>query len=236
MERRSILRWVRRVSLRFWPAGEEKGLPGHTVNLSKGGMFVGTNRPPKSGTRVRIEVLEPANSFVVEGVVTHSHNVAPELRRIQEPGMGVRFLHPGELVAALVTSTEDAQATTAPTAAAIPEAPVATAANRAFAVRFDTPERFLDSFSRDIRRGGLFVPSRYPAALDQVITVELHLPIAGRSPEAFQARVVQRIDPREVGADGSQLKTPGMGIEFVERDAAVARLWRVVRELKGSAG
>lgn len=215
---------MRRIAVRFWRIGEDRPSLGHTVNLSPRGMFIGTNRPPKSGERVRVEVVAPDKGFVVEGVVTHSHLVAPELRRIQEAGMGVRLLSSDELIRSLVAVTPE---TSTPTAVpARPEPPAAGSADAPVTVRFESPEHFLNALRRDIQHGGLFVATPKPAPLDQLVALELKLEGDRGWVEKVVARVVHRYDPAEHPDEGRTGQSPGMGVEFVERDLVVARLRR----------
>lgn len=230
---------MRRIAVRFWRAGEDRPSLGHTVNLSPRGMFIGTNRPPKSGERVRVEVVDPEKGFVVEGVVAHSHLVPPELRRVQEPGMGVRLLSSEELIRSVVATAPEAAAATpqpkaAPTAQAEPAAEAAPAGGAAsYVVSFDGPEHYLGALRRDIQHGGLFVATRQPAELGKLVTLDLKLEGQGGWSERVAARVVQRYDPAE-RPDGPRAgETAGMGVEFVDRDATVARLRRRAKDITG---
>jgi Tfp pilus assembly protein PilZ len=227
MDRRQVSRWARRILVRFWRTGEERPYVGHTLNLSAGGMFVSTDRPASSGTRVRVEVLDQDQGFMVEGVVTHSRRVAPELRRVHEPGMGVRFLSHEELVAPLLPQVTEQTGATRPAGTATAKG----ATGEAFAVRFSSPHHFIEVFERDIQHGGLFVATRSPAALNQVISLQLILPLDGVDTVEVPARVVHRYDPAEHGAGDRPDRPPGMGVEFVDRELTVSRLRHLARRL-----
>ncbi len=60
-------------------------------NLSRGGIFVLTKRPPPIGTelKLRIEVETPHREILLVGDVV-SHHMGPEFE-FQPPGMGIRF-------------------------------------------------------------------------------------------------------------------------------------------------
>jgi len=60
-------------------------------NLSRGGIFVPTERPAAIGTelKLRIEVATPPREIVLVGDVV-SHNVGPDFE-VQQRGMGIRF-------------------------------------------------------------------------------------------------------------------------------------------------
>lgn len=234
------------MAVRIWRSGDEKPAVGHTVNLSPGGMFIGTSRPPKSGERVRVEVVDPQKGFVVEAVVTHSHDVAPELRKIQEPGMGVRFVPHEELVrpvtragaAVAVISEPVVEPPPIPAAPAVPAASgtfartlstaeLGSQALWGFAMRFASRAQFLNLLRRDMQHGGLFVPTPEPAPLNQVVQLELEVPAQPPVVERCQARVVHRSPPTT-----PQLGVPGMGVEFLDRNAVVARLRRLAQTLE----
>lgn len=223
MDRRLLGRWARRLMVRFWQPGEERPHVGHTVNLSQGGMYVGTDRPLSSGSRVRVEVLDPEKGFVVEGTVAHSHRVAPELRKIRESGMGVRFLGPQELIEPL--RGPELQAAAKAGESTRPAAPEA--APTSFAIRYESPAQFLTALSRDMAHGGLFVPTRNPAPLDQVVHLRMYLPGAGDAPVPIRARVVQRFDPAEHRGATDSKQAAGMAVEFLDRDGTLSRLRRV---------
>ena len=98
MERRQDERQFRRLPVRFWVRDEGKERIGFTTNISTGGMFIGSNQVLAPGTRLRVEVLDSLNGFVVEGQVTRAVRVAPQLRAVQSSGMGIRFVPVAELV------------------------------------------------------------------------------------------------------------------------------------------
>jgi Tfp pilus assembly protein PilZ len=228
------VRWARRILVRFWRSGEERPYVGHTLNLSPGGMFVGTDRPVASGSRVRVEVMDPAQGFTIEGVVTHSHRVAPELRRVHESGMGVRFLSHEELVAPLLPKLTGETASRPAPVAAAPAEP-----EDGFAVRFATADAFVEAFKRDIQHGGMFVSTSRPAPLNQVVPLQLHLPADLGGSLVVSVRVVHRNDPAEAGAArrpdrpaGAPDRPAGMGVEFVDREATVRRLADLVRRVQ----
>jgi hypothetical protein len=102
MTRRNAVRRPRRLSVRFWKRGDEAHYIGHTTNISTTGMFLATNSPAPSGARIRIEVMERDRGFVVEGVVAHARKVRPELAKVSESGMGIRFLPVEDLVRELL--------------------------------------------------------------------------------------------------------------------------------------
>jgi Tfp pilus assembly protein PilZ len=86
----------------FWRRGEPTPYVGYSTNISMTGMFIATNSPMAGGTRIRIEVVDRDRGFMVEGVVAHARKIRGDLARINQSGMGVRFLTVEELVRELI--------------------------------------------------------------------------------------------------------------------------------------
>lgn len=245
------MRRARRVQVHFWKRGEPTVYVGYTTNISMTGMFIATNSPMPQGARIRIEVMDQDRGFMVEGVVAHARRMRGDLARLQQSGMGVRFLSVEELVRELIPAAHGVEeipasqpapapppsvAAPAPGPAAVPPppapppaGPVAGSAGT-FTVRFEGREEFLEVFRRDIRQGGLFVATRYPARVHETVTVELHPPLPGAPAVLLRARVVQRFDPG-AGDAGINLLA-GMGLELLDLPAVLERLEPLVARLR----
>jgi hypothetical protein len=220
-------------------------------------MFIVTNSPMSSGSRIRVEVVDRERGFMVEGVVAHARKMAPALARLNQSGMGVRFLAVDELVRELIPAglgeTEEIPRETAPTAPMpeplipppplpdpppLPKAPAApdrpavpvATAGGSFTVRFSGVEEFLEVYRRDILQGGLFVSTLYPARLQETVSVEMFPPGLVVQPVLVRARVVQRFEPQ---ADSGPNLLSGMGLELLELPALLAVLAPVVQRLRG---
>jgi hypothetical protein len=194
VSRRSAERHPKRVEVRFWKQGDAKPHSGFSIDVSKTGLFLGTSTSLQPGERLRLELLDRERGFVIEGRVARVHRVSGALRQLDQPGAGVRFLSPAELVSDLVVGTRpkpsapssaalrippgaqggERSPETAPArsaTAATPPAPAATAAARplaparTFAVEFVDRSAFLSVFERDIAAGGLFIGAEAPVVL-----------------------------------------------------------------------
>jgi Tfp pilus assembly protein PilZ len=218
MNRRSSPRSFRRLSVRFGRKGETQTFSGQTTDLSTGGMFVLTPHPFPSGTRVRVEIGEGARGFVIEGVVAHAHRLAPELRALGRSGMGIRFLTIEELLTEAVPELGRSGGR--------PEVPPK---DGVYPVRFDSLETFSAAVRNDVRHGGLFVPTRYPAPVATTVTLEIHPP-KGQPPLRLRAQVVHSVPA--TGLEERVNLLAGMGVQFEEADAARAALGALADQLE----
>lgn len=101
-ERRAADRFARRLDLRYWRRGNPLPLSGFSTNVSASGMFLATTQVLQPGERLRVELVDPNGGAMIEGQVVRVHRVTLALRHVDQPGAGVRFLPPEELVAAIV--------------------------------------------------------------------------------------------------------------------------------------
>src|SRR5687768_2551213 len=173
-------------------------------------MFITTNTPLPPGERIRVEVLGE-NGFIVEAVVARALRVATHLQAIKKPGMGVRFLTVEELVADLVSRGAGVRVDKA-----VAGSPAEQPEPGVYPVHFRDRDHLQQTFRRDIATGGLFVSTPDPPRLNEIVTVELHIPDSDHEPMRFKARVVQRFEPKP---GGSTLMS-GMGVELIDRLAA----------------
>lgn len=227
MERRIISqRRPRRARVQFWKRGESEATTGFTSNVSTSGMFVGTNTPLPRGTRLRIEVLEPPGLFL-EGVVAHAVKVAPGLQRVRQSGMGIRFLRGDEVLAELLAPPPPP-----PKAAPTPEPPPpieeGPPKGSIYPVRFNDAQQLLDAFRRDLRNGGMFVVTKFPAPLNAKVTVEIVPPGAGA-----HVRLAGAVTSVRIAAECRGSEAPGMGVLFDDPQDVIAQLLPVVAESQG---
>ncbi len=236
MERRDDKRRARRVPVRFWKRGEDKARSGFTTNISNGGMFIGSNLVHGRGTRVRVEVLDPLNGFVVEGVVARANRSQPHMQRIRASGMGIRFVQVSDLVAELFPTSAPVSQPPAPAPAPTsepqlaspspmpvespvrppqepnPEVPLGLAPY-SYALQYRSREELKVSFERDICQGGLFITTSSPAPLQEVVVIEIHVTGLEGAPVRLRAKVVHRIDPQD---EGETNLLAGMGLELLD--------------------
>jgi hypothetical protein len=228
MNRRRSERVSRRVEVQFWQVGQ-KVHRGYSTNISATGMHIATANPLPPQARLRIEVVHGDHGFLIEGVVAHRRAVHPELMKVTQPGMGVRFLGAEDLIRELFPREAAAPGGS-------PERPSASNDRdpipemeeiRTFSVRFASPKDFLGIYERDIVNGGLFVATSRPGRMREVVRIEIHPPDPGLAPILLPARVVQRFQPQP----GSGAILVGMGVELLDLSDALARLRPVVERL-----
>lgn len=235
MNRRQSERVPRRVEVQFWQVGQ-KIHRGYSTNISASGMHISTANPLPAQVRLRIEVIHGDRGFLIEGVVAHRRAAHPELMKVTPPGMGVRFLSPGELIREIFPAVASGVAGAAPGNAApgreAIEEPPPQEEFRTFPVRFASAKDFLAAYERDILNGGLFVATSRPGRMRELVRIEIHPPGPSPSPILIPARVVQRFEPEP----GSGAILVGMAVELLDLPAALARLRPIADRLAGLIG
>ncbi|MDX1642819.1 MAG: PilZ domain-containing protein [Thermoanaerobaculia bacterium] len=195
-------RFARRIQIRFWPEDEpDKSYAGYSRNISVTGMFVSTAHPVKPGKILQVEFQGVDAPFRVRGQVMHSAKVSPMLQSVRPSGMGVRFLDRSAELEVLLPSEESD--------------PGGRRRERVFPVYFKNNEEVREVFERDIKNGGLFVPTARPAQLHEEVTIALHLPPPEDRVVTVDAEVVHRV--------GSGPRT-GMGIAFEDQGEVLEAL------------
>lgn len=86
-------------------------------------------------------------------------------------------------------------------------------------VSWGSARDFLQAWSQNISRGGVFVATDDPPPLREVVELQLELP-DGEPPARTKAEVVQRTTPEEARASK---RTAGAGLQFIGGDDAFRR-------------
>jgi Tfp pilus assembly protein PilZ len=210
MSRRTAERHSRRVEVRFWRRGQEQPHSGFTIDLSKTGLFLGTSMSLEPGERLRLEVVDRERGFLIEGQVARIHRVAVALRHVQQPGVGVRFLGPGELVGNFLNAGKAGG--TAPQRRSSPTAiqePPATAPEPAPPPASSPPAPPAPAF-----RSALARPA--PDSLEDLF---------GPDPAAESAATAPPAEPEPAAAPASAASVPAartVPVEFANRDGFLA--------------
>jgi hypothetical protein len=250
-ERRSSERYARRVEVRFWRRGETQPHTGFTTNVSTSGLFLATSHSLQPGERLRLEITDRAGGFAIEGQVARVHRVSISLRHVAQPGAGIRFLAPAELVASLLPearqtggsgrgagaerSSPEARLEAASLSAAsalpgqrepepAPDLPVVV-------VEFGDRTGFLSVYHRDLAAGSLHVSTDVPAKVQDRVMIELRPPLPESPVLRFEAVVVHRFEPRAVVGRGGNVLA-GMGVRFVDPARLRTRLEPILEQLR----
>jgi len=197
------------VQVRFWPEAQpDRSYAGYSRNISATGMFVATIHPMKPGTRLVIEMQGDGGAFTITGNVMHSAKVSPLLQSVRPSGMGVRFADRSHGLEQLPADEVEA---------------VDENDRKIYPIYFSTPQELVEAYDRDIRNGGLFVPTSRPAQMEQEISIELNLPRTEESVMTLVARVVH------VVGSGPEA---GMGVAFLSQGELMTRLSTIVDSMR----
>jgi len=216
-------------------------------------MFLGTTVALKPGERLRAEIMDRERGFIVEGEVARVHRVSVALRQVEQPGVGVRFLPPADLVTELLRGQksrtgsmtlsrvdfgqkEQPSGDSEPSPSSERDAPPPVARQAdgpgdVIPVEFVDRASFLAVYHRDIAAGGLFVTTSSPSPLHATVTIELRPPVRTPHPLRFEARVVHRFDTGSADAGGRNA-VAGMGVQFLDPDRVRTSLAPILIELR----
>ena len=208
--------------MHYWRPGESYCHSGFTSDVSTSGMFLATDEPLPTGSRIRISIGASDLGFFVEGEVTYSRKRRSDRPTPGRRGMGVRFLPIVRVLSKLVPELG---------------ASLAQHANPSeeglFHVVYADAKQFLEVYDRDVTTGGLFVATQRPAEVSEDIEIEVTVAHSGLRPLRLSGAVVYRAEPAD---EAHANLMAGMGVELdatsagkVERFAA-----RLRRQVSGA--
>jgi Tfp pilus assembly protein PilZ len=149
-------------------------------------MYITCSGPLPAGPRLHLQVFIDDQEFLLlEGVPIHAKEVPHALRTPGNQGFGLRFLLPAEALARIVAPAE-------------PEGPLA--------VEYATAAELASAWERELRHGGVFIPTRKALDRDLPVTIAVRLPFAGITIE-----VTGTVLQMSTGADG---RPQGVGLAF----------------------
>lgn len=193
-DRRGSARRRCRVRVRFW--NDELEGSGFTCDISNRGMFIETPVKLAKGTRLHFELKLETGEFLIEGVVARVLKAHRSAQPVIKPGVGVRFL---DLTEAIRKVGQELPPDT---------------------LELDLRDlaQLATVYVRDIKRGGLFVPTEKPPAVDSTITIRLQLP----EPHDF-------IDARGIVIHVME-EPSGVGVNLLEVDQVRGKLVAIITE------
>jgi len=192
-ERRRSERRRCRVQVKFWN-DELEGL-GFTGDISNRGLFIETTQALAVGTRLHLEIKLETGTFYAEGVVARLLKVPRSVQSVMKRGLGVRILDLTEVIRKVST----------------PEIP-----GSGLEIDLRDLSKLATVYVRDIKRGGLFVPTEKPPERDTTVTVRLHLP----EPHGH-------VDVRGVVIHVME-NPPGIGIKLLDMDQLRGKLALII--------
>lgn len=193
-ERRQGVRKRARLRVRFW--NEEIEGSGFTADISTGGLFLETGKKLTPRTRLHLEIELKSGSFYCEGVVARVLKASREVRPVIKPGVGIRFV-------GLLEAFH--QLTAGP-------------ATNELEMDLRDPAKLATVYVRDIKRGGLYIPTDDPPAVDTTVTVRLVLPDPHPSIDARGVVIHVMSEPS------------GIGIQLLDIDDLRAQLGPIITE------
>ncbi len=194
-ERRRSERRRCRLNVRFW--NDDLDVSGFTVDISNRGMFIETNKSLKTGTRLHLEIKLENGPFYLEAVVARVLKAPRTAQPVVQTGLGLRFV---DLAEAIRQVSEQ-------------EAP-----EQGLEVDLSDLGKLATVYVRDIKRGGLFVPTEKPPERDSTVTVRLKLPEPHGTIEV-RGVVIHVMD-----------NPPGVGINLLEMDQVRGKLASIITD------
>jgi hypothetical protein len=180
------------VGVRLWNDDEE--LSGFSSDLSKTGVFFETRKLLEAGTAYHLEFTLETGSFFAECVVARVLRASRQVQPVVKSGAGLRFLGIAEVVRELEGETK----------------------KRGLEVDLQDRDRLELIYERDIRRGGLFLPTDRELELEQIVRIELRLPRPHGSIEVRAVVLSLSHDP------------PGAALQVLDLDQVRGKLAPIV--------
>jgi uncharacterized protein (TIGR02266 family) len=188
-----------------------------TGRISSEGVFVRCLVSPRQGSQMTLQLILPGERLPLQLTGTLAEVVTGGT-----PGFWVRFNPLDDGSRARLNALLSRRRTVQPP----PHLPIERdveppGSRRSFArlttklrVSWGSARAFLDAWSENISRGGVFVATQTPPPLRSVVDLHLELP-DGEPPARTQAEVVQRTTPEEAKGSG---RVAGAGLQFIGGD------------------
>lgn len=224
------------MQLRFWSMDDRSPRKGFTQNVSVSGLFVSTNAPFKPGTRIFVEVPSGQEKLVLQGEVRYSARVDPALQKVKPSGMGVRLLRVDEVMSEVLKietqNIKEIEVVASGSKAIQPVEEEPGLDGDVFQVSFETPHEMANSYERDIKYGGLFVPAAEPAEQDEKVVIEFRFGWNSEQLVQVQAQVVKKFASAEGSIAGETVS--GMGVAFSDPADVMTQFTNVFSSLDGA--
>jgi len=191
-ERRGKKRGKRRFLVRY--GARELSHSGFTRDISKRGAFIVSSSRPPLDSKLHVQIfLERERCVYFEALVTRHKIVSPHLRSLEKGGFGVRFLLPQEILQQMVVK------------------------QGLLEILYATPGDLKQAYERQLRYGGVFVPTERELRRGSEVLLRIRLDFAKQTLE-FDATVVH------VWTNATQTDTRGVGVVFNDRKEVEAAI------------
>lgn len=228
MDKRKTPRYKRRIQLRFWSSDDRNPRKGFTHNVSVAGMFIASNAPFKPGTRIFVEIPTSTEKMILQAEVRNSARVDPLLQKVKPSGMGIRFLTSEELMAELLKLKKPpGEEKEVGEEAEVEESQGLQGA--VLTVTFTTPHDLANTYERDIRYGGLFVPTDQSVEEEDKVVVEFRFDWDSSLAVQVQSNVIKKFAAAEGSATGETVS--GVGVAFTDPTSVTTQFSNVMSGL-----
>ena len=198
--------------MRFWSDAVEG--TGFTADISDTGLLIETPKPLELGQRLHLELSLGEGSYFAECVIVRRKTYPRHARSLFKPAIGVRFLGLSE-VADVASAPNDEVPDRAAGAETLDESARVEASTEP--VQVDVPDGPMQVdlrdladlevvYERDIRHGGLLVPTREAPAIDSEVVVSILLPDPHGTIRCHGTVVKLKEDPPSVAIRLSEIK------------------------------
>jgi type IV pilus assembly protein PilZ len=212
MGRRELLRIKAKLKIEY--KSFDQFYKEYTKDISKGGLFIKTDKILNSQDVVEISLYLPDQDEPIKMVGEIVHVIEPELADAHgwEGGMGVHFVDfekgaHQQIEDYITRHYKEEPSMRVPDRRAHPRVSIR------LRVKFPSLEVLQQDYSNDISRGGIFIQTQKPRAVGDRFVITMVHPVSGEELE-FNGEVV-RVTREDAKAPGS---VSGMGIRFLELD------------------
>lgn len=230
MDKRKTPRYKRRIQLRFWSVDDRNPRKGFTHNVSVAGMFIATTSPFKPGTRIFVEIPTTVEKLVLQAEVRTAARVDPMLQKVKPSGMGIQLLTVEELMAELLKLKKSPiDEEIAPEEEEVEAEESQELQGPVLGVDFATPHDLANSYERDIKYGGLFIPTAELVEEEDPVVVEFRFDWDESSAIRVQASVIKKFAAAEGSASGEAVS--GVGVAFSDPTSVTTQFSNVMSGL-----
>lgn len=211
-KRRNTLRVKAKVKIRF--KNVDAFISEYTHNISRGGLFVRTNKPCANGTMVEVVLVMPDTGKEISAISEVIHVVTPETATKDHPvGMGLHIKDISSSDQELIEELIKKHLTIVPPGQRLGRRKHERHQTK-IRVRFGSLEAMLDEYSHNISHGGIFIRTVKPKKINERLKIILTHPETGEEMilDGEVVRTVSEDDAKKTG------QSPGMGVKFLAKD------------------